>query len=219
MSTRRSLVICGLIILATVIYSAILATKLPDVVPTHWNGAGQIDKYGSKWTTVLLMPCMMIGLTALMYVLPIISPKKFEIVPFLSTFNYIIVVILCMFAVLHVVIAEATLHQGFPMARMMPAVIFLFFAFLGNVLGKVRRNFWVGIRTPWTLADANVWDRTHRSAARIWTIGGIFGFLLALFGVPWRFTFGYLMLIAFIPVIQSFFFYQQMDRSGTLSSQ
>ena len=217
MSTRRSLVICGLIILATAIYSAIIANQLPDIVPTHWNAAGQVNQYGSKWTTVILMPCMMVVLTALMYVLPLISPRKFEINPFLKTFNYIIVLILCMFAVLHVVIVQATMHQTFPMNRVMPAVIYLFFAFLGNVLGKVQRNFWVGIRTPWTLADERVWDRTHRLAARLWTVGGIVGFLLALFGLPFWFVFGLLMLMAFIPAVQSYFIYQKLDRGGQIA--
>jgi len=217
MSTRRCLVICGLIILATAIYSAVIATRLPDIVPTHWNAAGHVDKYGSKWTTVLLMPCMMIGMTALMFLLPKISPKKFEIVPFLNTFNYIIVLVLCMFAVLHVVIAQATLHEGFPMTRVMPAVIYLFFALLGNVLGKVKRNFWVGIRTPWTLADERVWDRTHRLAARLWTVGGIVGFLLSLFGLPFTIVFGLLMVMALYPVVQSYLIYQKLDRGGQIA--
>ena len=218
MSTRRSLVIAGLITLASLIYSALMFNKLGEVVPTHWNAAGEVDQYGSKWVPLLMPPGVMVLMALLMVGLPAISPKKFEIDTFRGTFNYVMIVVLCMFAVMHVVIMQATIDGSFPIGRVLPAVIFLFFAALGNVLGKVRRNFWMGIRTPWTLADEGVWERTHRSAARIWTVGGLLGFLFALFGLPFWAVFGLLIVMALVPVLQSFLFYKQMDRSGRLAS-
>ena len=88
------------------------------------------------------------------------------------------------------------------------AETFLFFALIGNVLGKVRRNFWVGVRTPWTLASDKVWIATHRLAARLMVVAGMIGAL----GVPVALCFGLLMLALFVPVVYSYFLYQRLER-------
>lgn len=218
MSTRRSLAIAFLIFIALTIYSFMAVRGLPDIVPTHWNAAGQIDGYGSKWGAAMIMPgCLLFNLL-LMVVLPKISPKKFEIETFRGTFNYIMLIVMCMEAAMGVVILRATENQAFQMVSAIFGVMFLFFALLGNVLGKVRRNFFMGIKTPWTLASEQVWDQTHRQAARLWTIGGFVGFVLSFLGLPFWILFTGLMVMTLLPVVQSYFIYRKMDRSGTLSS-
>src|SRR5262245_17683179 len=72
----------------------------------------------------------------------------------------------------------------FDIGRLMVGGMFLFFALLGNVLGKVKRNFFMGVRTPWTLASETVWTRTHRLAAWLWTGGGLVGLVAVLAGAP-----------------------------------
>jgi uncharacterized membrane protein len=218
MSTRRTLVIAGLIFLALAIYSLIVASGLPDIVPTHWNVHNQPDQFGSKWTAVLIMPGVMAMMMLLIVALPALSPKKFEIDTFRGTFNYIMLLVMAMQAALGFTILEATKGHQVRMDRILLAIIFLFFGLLGNVLGKVRRNFYMGIRTPWTLADEKVWDKTHRSAAKIWTVGGVLGCVIAMIGVPFWVTFTLLIGMALVPVVQSYFFYRKMDRSGTLTS-
>lgn len=218
MTTRRMISASAVLTLIAAAYSAYMASKLPNIVPTHWNAAGKIDQYGSKWTALVLMPCFMVGMILLALALPIISPEKFKIDSFRSTYNYIMVLVIAMFAVLHIVILEATLNGSFPLGRLIPAVIFAFFALMGNVLGKVRRNFFMGIRTPWTLADERVWDQTHRLAARIWTVGGAVGVILVLIGVPFGVWIAGLMAIALWPVVMSYVIYQRLNRGGTAAS-
>ncbi len=221
MSTRLSVVIAFVIFLALTIYSFMVVRGLPDIVPTHWNAAGQIDGYGSKWGAALIMPGVMLFMLLMMIALPKISPKKFEIDTFRNTFNYIMLVVMAMEASLGVIILRMTVigpaAKTFPMVGAMFAVLFLFFAILGNSLGKVKRNFFMGIRTPWTLASEQVWDLTHRKAARLWTIGGFLGFVLSFFGLPFWVLFTGLMAMCLFPVVQSYFIYKRLDRAGQIA--
>jgi uncharacterized membrane protein len=101
------------------------------------------------------------------------------------------------------------------MNRTMMFVLFAFFALLGNVMGKIKRNFFMGIRTPWTLADERVWHATHRYAGRLWLVGGTIGAIAALIGLPFSFGIGFLLVIAFLPVFKSYFLYLRLDSLET----
>lgn len=215
MNTRRSVAICTLLTMAAALYSAVMWSKLPDQVPTHWNIQGQPDAYGSKLVALLLMLCVMLLTTLLTVVLPTISPEKFGIESFRSTFNYVMVLIVALLGAVHVIILRATATGTFQLQGLLLAVIFGFFAAMGNVMGKVRQNFWMGVRTPWTLADERVWDQTHRSAARLWTLGGLIGVLLSLANAPFTILFAYLMAIALWPVVNSYLIYQRIHRGGS----
>src|SRR5207245_165852 len=111
---------------------------------------------------LLLLPGAMAAITLLTLVLPWLSPRSFEVEPFRQTYGYIMALVVALIGYLDVVILWASLNQGLWMYQLLIGGIFLFFALLGNVLGRVRRNFWMGVRTPWTLASEAVWNQTHR---------------------------------------------------------
>jgi uncharacterized membrane protein len=98
----------------------------------------------------------------------------------------------------------------------MIAGIFLMFALMGNVLGKVRKNFYIGVRVPWTLASDRVWNDTHRFAAWIMVSAGILGFIMTLVGVPLVVPIVLLIGSAFVPVVYSFVHYKSLERRGAL---
>jgi len=102
--------------------------------------------------------------------------------------------------------------------RAILAGIFLFFALMGNVMGKVRRNFYIGVRVPWTLASERVWNDTHRLAAWVMTSAGVAGFLAILFGAPIWAGFVLLFVPMFIPIVYSFLHYKALERSGQLEA-
>jgi uncharacterized membrane protein len=214
MTTRLSLAIGSLMTLACGLYSAYVWPMLPDRVPTHWNMQGHADAFGPKITNVVLLPMIMLVFVGLMIALPAISPEKFKIDSFRGTFNYLMLLVLGLMGSIHVMILQATLHGTFNLERGFMVVFFLFWSLFGNVTGKIRRNFWMGVRTPWTLADERVWDQTHRSAARLWTIGGAFGVILSLISIPAWALFTYLMVICLWPAAQSYLIYQRLNRSG-----
>ena len=185
--TRVYWIITLLLIAGTVGVSAWLYPSLPQQIPTHWNIKGEIDGYGNKDWALFLLPAMMVPLTLLFYFLPALSPKHFEVDSFRSTYLYIMVLVTALFAYLHGItlyaVWNSTQHAAtFDLTRPLIAGIFLFFALLGNVMGKIRKNFYIGIRVPWTLASDRVWNDTHRLAAWVMVTSGLVGFVLTVSG-------------------------------------
>jgi uncharacterized membrane protein len=211
MSTRQA-VIAGLVMTAAaLIYAWVLYPDLPDLIPIHWNLRGQVDGWGHKQWAIYLMPGTMALFVAMLYALPWLSPGSFALDPFRDTFNYLMVVCMALFCYLHVLMLQSALHPEMDMARLLVSGLFLFFALMGNVLGKVRRNFWMGVRTPWTLASDKVWIATHRLAARLMVAAGMIGALGVWLGVPPALCIGLLTGALFVPVVYSYFLYQRLE--------
>jgi uncharacterized membrane protein len=191
-------------------------------VPTHWNIQGKVDGWGDKWWATFLMPGIMVLMLILFVFLPALSPRHFEVDNFRSTYLYIMVVMTALFAYLNGVILLATWQEVnggnkfIDIGRAMIGGMFLFFALLGNVMGKVRKNFYIGFRLPWTLASDRVWNDTHRLAAWLMVAGGIVGFLLVLAGLPLPWLIGVLLVTFLIPAVYSFVHYKALERQGAL---
>ncbi|WP_165226331.1 SdpI family protein [Aquisphaera insulae] len=202
--------------------SAALYPGLPQKIPTHWNIEGKVDGWGDKTWATFLMPAMMTGFLVFFAFLPALSPKAFEVDSFRPTYLYCMAVTVGLFAYLHAVIMLATRQEISPggwridLGRCLFAGIFLFFAMLGNVMGKVRKNFYIGYRVPWTLASDRVWNDTHRLAAWLMTGGGIVGFLAVVLGAPLYVPFGVLMVTALVPALYSFVHYKSLERQGLI---
>lgn len=214
------IVAIGLVALATVV-SAWLYPSLPDRIPTHWNISGQVDGYGSKQWAVFLMPAFMVGMLVLFHFLPALSPKHFEVDAFRPTYLYIMVVLTGLFAYLHLltlyaVWQSAVQNRQFDLGRPLIAGIFLMLAMLGNVLGKVRKNFYIGVRVPWTLASDRVWNDTHRLAAWIMVACGLVGFVMIVIGIPIVYSFVLLIGSAIVPIVYSFVHYKALEKRGEL---
>jgi uncharacterized membrane protein len=218
--TRVYWIIAILLIAISLGAAAWLYGGLPQQIPTHWNIRGEVDGYGGKWT-LFLMPAMMAGMLVLFYFLPALSPKHFEVDTFRSTYLYIMVLVVALFAYMHGVLLYVV-HQTvmkeatFDLGRGFIAGIFLFFGLMGNVMGKVRKNFYIGVRVPWTLASDRVWNDTHRLAAWVWVSAGAIGFAMIVLGAPIIAAFVVLIVSAFIPVIYSFVHYKSLERRGAL---
>ena len=103
--------------------------------------------------------------------------------------------------------------HGLP-GQLFLSFIFLFFALVGNFMGKVQRNFWMGVRTPWTLASETVWIRTHRLTAWLWVAAGLVGFVAVLLRVPFLVCFIGLIAVALFPAIYSLVIYKKLERQG-----
>lgn len=180
----RALVLCLLMILAMSAVTAWYYPPLPELIPTHWNLAGQVDGHGSRWQLWLVGPVMMTGFLLLAVALPWLSPRQFEVQSFASTYSYLMAVPVGLFAVIEIVMLAAALGAGLDMARLLPAVMFVVLILIGNPMGKVRRNFFMGIRTPWTLASERVWYATHRLAGKLMVASGLLGLCALWLGAP-----------------------------------
>jgi uncharacterized membrane protein len=202
-------------VLAAWVVTAVLYPGLPEKIPTHWDIHGKLDGYGSR-ATLFLLPATMLGMLVFFRFLPALSPKDFEVEPFRSTYLFVMVLVTGLFGYMHglVLYAAATGHLDVPRAMM--GGLYLFFALMGNVLGKVRRNFYIGVRVPWTLASPRVWNDTHRLAAWIFVIAGLTGFAIVMAGGSVPVSLIPLALAVVIPIVYSFVHYKRLERRGAL---
>jgi uncharacterized membrane protein len=162
---------------------AFQAERLPQRLPTHWDISGNVDGTAPRDVVLILIPSIMAGWIVLTLLLPWLSPRQFQVDTFRSTYDYLMALVNLFFAYLHFATVLGVLLVPEKVTTLVLSGMFLLFVLLGNVLGKVRRNFWIGIRTPWTLADERVWNETHRLGAWLFVAAGLFGFVGMLLGV------------------------------------
>lgn len=214
---KRFIQVCAAALLAVLGMVALIYPELPARVPVHWNAAGEIDGWGAR-PALLIHSAFMLGLGALWLVLPKVSPRRFAVDGFEGTWWFCGMVMVCLFAYLQCIHLWAAFRPGFPMDRALLGGLGLLFVLLGNVMGKVRRNFWLGIRTPWTLANERVWYATHRLAARSMVVGGLPALAAAFGALPGPVAVAALIGSALVPVAYSLVYYKRLERAGTLES-
>jgi uncharacterized membrane protein len=205
LSVKKELPLIG-IVLAPFVYLAIIWDTLPDKVPTHWNYKGDVDKWGDKYSLIALLFLLPVLTYVLMLVIPKIDPKKkielmggkyyqlkFVLVLFMSTLAFII---------LHIAVSQDILS---------PNLIFIpigvLFVALGNYFKVIQPNYFIGIKTPWTLESKEVWKLTHTLAGKLWIAGGLIIVLTSLTIAESIFIYvfiGILVIITLVPVIYSY---------------
>ena len=173
--SSRDWVALGIIAL-TALFTWLFFDRLPDPVPVHWNIHGEADRFASLPGGALILPGLMLGTWLLMKLVPVISPKEFGMQRFLRPFETVMVACIVLLALLHVAILTGT-------ETLMPYALGVFLVVLGNFLAKTEPNFFFGIRTPWTLASAEVWQRTHRLGGWMFTACGLATLVATPFGV------------------------------------
>ncbi len=211
MTTFRANVICFLLIGATVVVAVFLYPDLPEQIPTHWNLQGEVDDYTAKPWGVAILPLAAILVFVVMRLIPVISPKGFRTDKFMDVINVFTVAMvgfMCGVAVL--VLLEAN-GQDVRINEMIFAGVGLLFIVLGNYMGKVRKNFFIGIRTPWTLASDEVWSRTHRLGGKVLILIGVFMILNGFVHFSERWLIAAIMITALVPVVYSFVIYRKIE--------
>lgn len=208
--------ICWALVLLVLIAQVIAYPHLPDQVPTHWNGRNQANGYSSRGSLFLWGPGLMTGMILVFAALPWLSPKRFEVDTFKSTYLYIMVLGVGLLAYTNALILWSALSGPINMVRACLGGVSVLIALMGNVMGKVRRNFWVGIRTPWTLANERVWNATHRFAAKAMVLVGAAGLIVGFVSELFWVWFAIILVGLLSPVLYSLIYYKRLERSGQL---
>lgn len=195
-----------LIVAAAFAGSAIVYPNLPARVATHWNLAGQPNGWSSRAWGAWMLPAFLVGIWAIMRILPVIDPRGTNYAKFQPAFEAIISAVMLFLLGLHLVVLRAALRHPVEMRRIMPIGIGLLFVVIGNLLPRARPNWFVGIRTPWTLSSDRVWEKTHRFGGRIFVAGGLVSVLAGLFWVQSAHVvlFGAIALIAVSVMVYSY---------------
>ena len=183
MTTRLTTIIVLVLIIGATIAGALLWNQLPDQMASHWDVNDQVNGYMSKFWGVYMMPLITIVLFLLFLLIPNIDPLKANIAEFRGTFNLFIAFIIGFMVYIHALTLRWNLGYtdlGIGKA-MLPAMGLLFFI-IGSMLRKAKRNWFIGIRTPWTLSSDNVWDKTHQLGATLFMISGAIAVVGGFFG-------------------------------------
>ena len=210
MKFKRSLLVSLCVFIIAVVVAVWLYPRLPAEVPTHWDLQGRVNGTMSRFWGAAMPALAILGLAVLTWLLPVISPRRFEIKPFSQVF---VLVMLAVQAFMLVVgVATLLSAEGYPVA--MPEVAMLgagaLFLILGNYMGKLRKNFFIGIRTPWTLASDAVWERTHRLGGWLFMLAGLVMIVATLLGAPPSVAIGAIVAAALIPTVYSLVIYKRL---------
>ena len=183
MSIRTTTILVLLMILGATVAGLLLWNQLPDPMASHWNINDQVDGYMSRTWGVFMIPLITLGMFVLFLVIPSIDPLKANIAQFRGALNlFIVLIIACMVYIYGLTLAWNFGYTGFRMSSAMLPAIGLLFIFIGFMMRQARRNFFIGIRTPWTLSSDTVWDETHRIGSVLFMISGALAFLGGFFG-------------------------------------
>ena len=217
MKRKGSILAMWLLALLPLVLVAVFYSRLPDQVPMHWGFDGEINRYGSKnelWLTGALGP-----LFALLFqFLPRLDPKRRNYEKFQTYYEAFSLVLVAFTSVMMGVALLESFRPGtLSMGRVVSALVGLLFLFVGNLMGKVKPNFFMGIRNPWTLSDPDVWNRAHRLGGGLFFLTGLVTVVSAIL-LPEPVTFAVLMagtlLTALIPTVMSYFWYKKVAGSN-----
>lgn len=160
--------------------SAAVYRNLPERIPTHWNLSGEVDGWMGRTWGAFLMPLILVAQLGLFYVLPRIDPRAANYTKFKGTYDILIITLMIFMLGIHLLILATALGAGIPITRILPAGMGIVFIVLGNLMPRMRPNWFVGIKTPWTLSSDRVWERTHRFSGRMFVVVGALVALSAL---------------------------------------
>lgn len=207
----------GLVIAALAVAVSLWAyPQLPPTVATHWNVRGEADGFSSRLVAVSIMPLVILVMTGLFNVLPRLDPRHANYAKFLGTYWLIANAVILFILTGHGMIIATGLGYPVKVDRFMPIGIGLLLVVLGNYLTRVEPNWFVGIRTPWTLSSDTVWRKTHRTGGWLMVIGGLV-ITASVFlprGAFLPLLIAAILIMAVIPIVQSYVLWkrEQHDR-------
>ncbi len=200
--------LAGLIAAGVGVY---LFPQLPEQMVTHWNARGVADGWSSRTTGVFLLPGITLLLAATLVVAPKVDPKRANFVQHADAYWAVANAVLVFLAGIQGVVLLTNLGHQLDINRLVSAAVGLLFVILGNLLSRVRPNWILGIRTPWTLSSERSWRETHRLGGYTFVLGGLALIAMSLLAPSW-FAVGLIVIIALtalIPVIWSYIIWKQ----------
>lgn len=216
---NRKILLATVVLLALELLSvALVYPHLPARVPIHWNLRDQVDGWGPRAMLYAFNPCILAFIGALFSVLAWLSPHRYGLEGFESTFNRISICVLLFLVYMHAIMLWAATGRILDMNRTIFLGVCGLIVLLGNVMGKIRRNFFVGFRTPWTLASERVWNATHRFGAFSMVLGGL---LAALVTFAEFYSAAIVLLLAgcLLPLLFSLVYAKYLEARGQLDAE
>ena len=202
-ANKKTLILTSIVTVIPILIGIVFWNRLPDVMGTHFGMNNEADGFSSKAFAVFGLPLILLAVEWVGAFVTSRDPKKQNISPKMFLLVLWIVPVISL-------ITAATIYPynlGYPMDVPFVAELLLgmMFIILGNYLPKARQNYTIGIRLPWTLANEENWNRTHRLAGYLWVAGGILMVIAALTGiVKPQWMIAVFLVLALIPCVYSF---------------
>jgi uncharacterized membrane protein len=183
---RRPMIVVSLIVLGVMLAASAWAwTQLPQdaQVPIHWGPDGQPDDWADKTVGLFLMPALTAIVAFVLAVIPRFEPRRSNLERSGKAYGAVWIGTMVLLGGLHLVAISVAMGAVLDLTRIVMVGTGLLFIVIGNYLPKVRSNFMMGVRTPWTLTSDRAWVRTHRLGGRLFVIEGVILAALGLLGV------------------------------------
>ena len=203
---KKTLIITTLVLLIPVLVGLLLWDRLPDPMPSHWDINGEVDGWSSKAFTVFGLPALMIALQWVCIFAAQSDPKHENYNPKMMNLAFwvcpAIGLLLCS------MVYPAALGYSVPIEKIMPLFLGALFIVVGNWLPKCQQTYTMGIKLPWTLADEENWNATHRFGGKVWFFGGLLTMLTAFWGSFWLLM-AILAGLVILPAVYSYLYYKK----------
>ncbi|GAB1766339.1 SdpI family protein [Priestia megaterium] len=199
------------ITLLTLVAWLIALPHLPATMPIHWGANGEADGFATKINAMILTVGIMVLIYFVIAFVPRIDPRKENYKYFSKTYNILLNAVLLLFFFVNMSTILQGLGYNVPMSYIAPIMAGLVFIIIGNYLQRVRSNYFMGIRTPWTLSNENVWKKTHRLSGKLFFIGGLLILISAFLpdGYKSVIMWGSIVLCVAIPYLYSYLAYKK----------
>jgi uncharacterized membrane protein len=194
MKIRKSEILALILVILSLAVTIYFYPKLPQRIPSHWNTVGEVDNYASKFVGLFIAPILLLVCLVLFVILPKIDPLKGNVEKFRKYFDGFIILLFLFIIFLQFFVILWSLGTKLKPYIVFPVGLGILFFYVGILMEKTQRNWFIGIRTPWTMSDEGVWDRIHKIGGLLFKIMGVISVIGALFGK-------YAFLFVIIPVI------------------
>lgn len=198
------------------IYLAYVWNKLPEKVPMHWNIKGEIDRFGEKSELILIPILLPLLIYITLLVIPKIDPKN-KISKMGNKYQHIKILLTTFMSILALFIIYTAKNQTIANPNYIVLLIGILYIILGNYFKTIKPNYFIGIKTPWTLESETVWRETHKLGGKMWFVGGIIIILSSLIlNEQQNFTLFMIItgIITLIPVAYSYFKHKKIEKTA-----
>lgn len=210
----KNKIISVVILLVNFALSLILYPKLPDKMATHWGASSEVNGYMSKGLGVFFLPLLLVGLYLLLYYAPKIDPRKENIIKFRKEYDMFLIIFLLFMMAMNIYTLSWNLGYHFNINIFISIALAILFYAIGGLVKSAEPNYFIGIRTPWTLANDKVWSKTHIIGAKLFK-GAAVLCLLGIFRPTYAMyiILGSVLIAAFGSVIYSYFEFRKINRN------
>ena len=202
-------ILIGLVLVSFMV-SLYFYPLMPEKIAIHWNLQGQVDGYASKFPGLFILPSLLVGIVLLFITTPKIDPLKENIERFRKYYDGFIILFSAFMVFIHLYVISWNIGIRISPNIILPLAFGLLFFYCGILCENAKRNWFIGIRTPWTLNSERVWEKTHKVGGRLFKACGIISIVGLLF--PSHATYFILIPIIFAAAFLIVFSYLEYQK-------